>query len=347
MHENQKKPELYSIGRLSKTVSVSPDTLRYYDEIGLFAPAYTSEDTKYRYYVPEQASTLARIIELKEYGFSLGEIKEMLPYDEVSLIELYQKRYWKLTQDNRRNQEILNKLANKLKRCKEEKIMKSRVLIVDDAEFLRRMVRELLSKADFEIAGEAADGNEAIELYKTLSPDLVIMNIVMPERDGIWALQKIKEIDADANVVMLSALGRQKIVLEALISDAQNFVVKPFMPEVLINAITSALTGEKSLNRETLKLMRDKCANSTQILSQAEINEIISAGYNGKVPKDLMLKLKGNDANSDEKPDYGKPDAEELNSGKAEKEDEILGLLTKLVKGQEEVKELLLRLNEK
>jgi len=117
----------------------------------------------------------------------------------------------------------------------------SRVLIVDDAAFMRMMLKNILTKAGFEVAGEAANGNEAIERYKDLLPDLVTMDITMPEMDGLQALKSIKTIDPKAKVIMASAMGQQSMVIEAIQSGAVDFIVKPFNEERVIEAIKRAI----------------------------------------------------------------------------------------------------------
>lgn len=115
------------------------------------------------------------------------------------------------------------------------------VLIVDDAAFMRMMIKDILSKNGFEIAGEAANGAEAVEKYKELSPDLVTMDITMPEMDGIQALKAIKEIDSGAKVIMCSAMGQQSMVIDAIQSGAKDFIVKPFQADRVLDAINKVL----------------------------------------------------------------------------------------------------------
>ena len=108
-----------------------------------------------------------------------------------------------------------------------------RVLIVDDASFMRMSIKNMLANYDFEIVGEAENGVMAIEKYKELQPDIVTMDITMPEMDGLEALREIKKIDPGASVVMVSALGQ-----EAIIYGAKGFIVKPFKEEMLISALS-------------------------------------------------------------------------------------------------------------
>lgn len=105
--------------------------------------------------------------------------------------------------------------------------MSKRILIVDDTLFMRIKLRGLLEKWGYQVAGEAADGREAVEKFKELQPDLVLMDITMPEMDGISALKEIIAFDAKATVVMVSALGQESFVMEAIRSGARNYLVKP------------------------------------------------------------------------------------------------------------------------
>lgn len=116
-----------------------------------------------------------------------------------------------------------------------------KVLIVDDAAFMRMMIKEILTKNDFDVVGEAADGKAAIEQYKELKPDLVTMDITMPEMDGITALKEIKQIDAEAKIIMCSAMGQQAMVIDAIQAGAKDFIVKPFQADRVLEAINKTL----------------------------------------------------------------------------------------------------------
>jgi two-component system, chemotaxis family, chemotaxis protein CheY len=111
------------------------------------------------------------------------------------------------------------------------------VLICDDSAFMRTMVGDILRKADFEIIGEAETGIQAIEKYKQLRPDLVTMDIVMPEMGGIDAARAICQHDPNARIVMCSAIGQQALVVEAIQAGAKDFVVKPFQPARVLEAV--------------------------------------------------------------------------------------------------------------
>lgn len=115
------------------------------------------------------------------------------------------------------------------------------ILVVDDAAFMRMMIKEILTKNGFEVIGEANDGAEAIEKFRELKPDLITMDITMPEMDGIVALKEIKKEDPNAKIIMCSAMGQQAMVIDAIQAGAKDFIVKPFQAERVIEAITKAL----------------------------------------------------------------------------------------------------------
>lgn len=110
-------------------------------------------------------------------------------------------------------------------------------MIADDALFMRNMLREIFVKAGFQVVGEAANGVEAVERYHELRPDLVTMDIVMPLKSGIEALQQITREDPDARVVMCSALGQEALVIEAVQAGAKDFIVKPFKEERVLDVV--------------------------------------------------------------------------------------------------------------
>lgn len=119
--------------------------------------------------------------------------------------------------------------------------MANGILIVDDAAFMRMMIKDVLSKNGFVIAGEAENGAKAIEKFKELNPDLVIMDITMPEVDGIQAVKEIKKINGAAKVIMCSAMGQQAMVIEAIQAGAKDFIVKPFQAERIIEAVKKVI----------------------------------------------------------------------------------------------------------
>jgi two-component system, chemotaxis family, chemotaxis protein CheY len=117
----------------------------------------------------------------------------------------------------------------------------ARVLVVDDAAFMRKMVSDVLTKGGHEVVGEAGDGAEAIVRFQELKPEVMTLDITMPEKDGLAALKEIIELDPAARVVMCSALGQESKVLESIKLGAKDFVVKPFQADRVLEAVGKAL----------------------------------------------------------------------------------------------------------
>ena len=119
--------------------------------------------------------------------------------------------------------------------------MAKRILISDDAAFMRMMLKDILTKNGYEVVGEAENGLRAVDKYKELAPDLVLMDITMPEMNGIEAVRAIKEIDKDAKVIMCSAMGQQAMVVESIQAGAKDFIVKPFQADRIVEALRKVL----------------------------------------------------------------------------------------------------------
>ena len=119
--------------------------------------------------------------------------------------------------------------------------MSKNILIVDDAAFMRMMIKDILTKNGYQVVGEAENGARAIEKFKELNPDLVIMDITMPEVDGIQAVKEIKKIDGESKIIMCSAMGQQAMVIESIQAGARDFIVKPFQAERVVEAIKKVL----------------------------------------------------------------------------------------------------------
>ena len=113
----------------------------------------------------------------------------------------------------------------------------AKILIVDDAAFMRMMIKDILTKNGYNVVGEAENGAKGVEKYGELKPDLVLMDITMPEKDGIQALKEIRANDGNAKVIMCSAMGQQAMVIEAIQSGAKDFIVKPFQADRVIEAV--------------------------------------------------------------------------------------------------------------
>ncbi len=119
--------------------------------------------------------------------------------------------------------------------------MSSKIMIVDDAAFMRMMIKDTLKKNGYEDLIEASDGEIAVSQYKAETPDLVIMDITMPNKDGLQALKEIKEYDSSAKVVMCSAMGQESMVVEAIKLGAKDFIVKPFKQERILKTVSTVL----------------------------------------------------------------------------------------------------------
>jgi len=119
--------------------------------------------------------------------------------------------------------------------------MEKTILLVDDAAFMRMMIKDILTKNGFVVADEGQDGLQAVEKYAQLLPNLVIMDITMPNMDGIQALKEIKKLDSAAKVIMCSAMGQESMVVEAIRSGAIDFIVKPFQADRIIQTVRKAL----------------------------------------------------------------------------------------------------------
>ncbi|MDE6926444.1 MAG: response regulator [Acetatifactor sp.] len=115
--------------------------------------------------------------------------------------------------------------------------MAKNILVCDDAAFMRMMIKDILTKNGYNVAGEAENGAKAVEKYKELTPDLVLMDITMPEMDGIQALKEIRKLDANSKIIMCSAMGQQAMVIEAIQNGAKDFIVKPFQAERVLEAV--------------------------------------------------------------------------------------------------------------
>jgi two-component system chemotaxis response regulator CheY len=119
--------------------------------------------------------------------------------------------------------------------------MAKRILICDDAAFMRMMIKDILSKNGYEIAGEAENGAIAVDKYTETKPDLVMMDITMPELDGIGALKAIRSKDSGANIIMCSAMGQQAMVIESIQAGAKDFIVKPFQADRVLEAVRKVI----------------------------------------------------------------------------------------------------------
>ncbi|NLY88816.1 MAG: response regulator [Firmicutes bacterium] len=123
--------------------------------------------------------------------------------------------------------------------------MAHRIMLVDDAKVMRLMLTRIFEKAGYEIAGEASNGLEAVEKYKEIKPDLVMMDITMPEMSGIDAVKEIRKFDPDARIIMCTAMGQRPLVVEAITAGALNYIVKPFTPSKVLETVKEALRDKE------------------------------------------------------------------------------------------------------
>lgn len=122
--------------------------------------------------------------------------------------------------------------------------MGKKILIVDDASFMRLNLKNILEGAGYEVVGEANDGNEGVRLFKEIRPDLITMDITMPEKDGITAMKEILEIDPAARVLIISAMGQEAYIKKAIVGGARHFIVKPFKQDNVLKVIGRVLGDE-------------------------------------------------------------------------------------------------------
>ena len=117
----------------------------------------------------------------------------------------------------------------------------ARIMIVDDAEFMRMVIRDILVKQGHEVAAEVADGECAIQKYQEVKPDLVLMDIILPDMEGTKTLQKLLDLDPEAKVVMCSSLGQKAVVMESIKIGAKDFIVKPFEPDKVLEVVKKVI----------------------------------------------------------------------------------------------------------
>jgi DNA-binding NarL/FixJ family response regulator len=268
---------MYTIGELSKAVNLSVDAIRYYDEIGLVKPHHIDPVTRYRYYSADQINRIIEIMEWKQYGFSLDAIRELLQcHDPKRLLGIFEIKLQERVTERIQVERTIQLLNERILRLKEGPMNKRTVLIVDDSPFIRQFVEELLEKHGFKVMGASADGEQGMEMYREHKPDVVLLDIGLPGIDGVEVLGRIKALDSSARVVMCSARGNASNVLQCLKEGAADFVVKPFLPDALLDAVNGSLKREAArVQPDTLSLLQKQELPRDIILSQFMIRELV------------------------------------------------------------------------
>ncbi|CAG7630079.1 Protein-glutamate methylesterase/protein-glutamine glutaminase [Paenibacillus allorhizosphaerae] len=274
---------MYTIGEISKIVKTSVDALRYYDEISLLKPVHVEESNRYRYYSKEQVSQLLLIIELKQYGFSLDAIRELLHngayLDRQRLKLALSARVQQLEIEKNALEKTIasvNRRINEIERD-EKGISAKKILVVDDVVFMRQILGEILEKHGYFVV-TAENGQQAVDKFADEQPDIVIMDIKMPIMDGITATKKIKEIDKDAKIVALSAKGFLPVILEILEQGARDFVVKPFQEETILDALIRIYDVNVTFNEQTFQAIKKEFGEdntNNEPMSQEMISKVL------------------------------------------------------------------------
>lgn len=276
---------MYTIGEISKIVNITANTLRYYDEIGLLKPNLIKNSNKYRYYSEAQIKDLTFIMELKQYGFTLYEIKELMENkNNQKLKDMLEKKRTKLYKEIDRitnSTILLEKRISEIIKESDLKMNGRKILIVDDLEIGRIIIKNIIEEYGYTVVGEATNGEEAIIAYEELKPDLVIMDIIMPKMDGIDAAKIITEKHKDARIIMCSEMNNASIILESIKVGAIDFVSKPLSSLRLINAVVRSFDDNHNLDLKRIDYVSKMLKNGfekvdfNRPLKQEEIDTFI------------------------------------------------------------------------
>lgn len=276
---------MYTIGEISKIVNISANTLRYYDEIELLKPSFIENSNQYRYYSDAQIKDITFIMELKQFGFTLYEIKELIKNrNNEKLKDMLEKKRTKLYKEIERitnSTILLEKRISEIIKESDLKMNGGKILIVDDLEIGRIIIKNIIEKYGYTVVGEATNGEEAIVAYEELKPDLVIMDIIMPKMDGIDAAKIITEKHKNARIIMCSEMNNASIVLESIKVGATDFVSKPLSGLRLINAVVRSFDGNHNLDLKRIDYVSKMLKNAfekvdfNRPLKQEEIDTFI------------------------------------------------------------------------
>ena len=268
---------MYTIGEISKIVKISIDALRYYDEIGLLKPVYIDPSSRYRYYSKDQVKDFLAIIEWKKYGFSLDAIRELLDCSDTKrLEEVLLAKVQQLIIERSNLDRSIDLLQTRIHRLGVEAGMeKKTVLIIDDAPFMRKVLAEILEKHGLHVIGSAADGEAGVAMYADLKPDLIILDIGMPGIDGIEVLRRIRKMESSTDIIMCSAKGQIRTILECIVEGAGDFIVKPFQQESLLDALFGKNKRQYEFEMVACFMDNDHIDKITDSLSQDTINDLL------------------------------------------------------------------------
>lgn len=268
---------MYSVGEISKIVKISIDALRYYDEIGLLKPHYIDPSSRYRYYSEDQVKDFLAIIEWKKYGFSLDAIRELLDCSDAKRLEdILQAKVQQLLVERSNLDRSIDLLQARIQKLGVETALdKKTVLIIDDAPFMRKVLAEILEKHGLHVIGSAADGEEGVVAYINLKPDFVILDIGMPGMDGIEVLRRLRKMDGSANVIMCSAKGQVRTILESIKEGASDFIVKPFQQESMLDTLFNRNKRQYEFETVASIMDNDHIDKITDPLSQDTINDLL------------------------------------------------------------------------
>ncbi|MBD3920547.1 response regulator [Paenibacillus sp. PR3] len=280
---------MYKIGELSEMTGLQTDTIRYYEKIDLLKPSRVDPNNGYRYYSNDNAKRLFAIIEWKKYGFSLDTIRELMQCtDNERLREVFGHKLKQLDMERNQLDKTMRILQQRFNAMMEDSTMgRNRVLLIDDSAFMRMMQTDGLNKHGYEVVGEAEEGEAGIKQFETLSSDLVVIDIGLPDMDGVAVARTIREMDKGVHIVMCSARGHISQIVASLQAGADEFVVKPFQMETLVAAAErEQRDGYEESTMSALLADRRIAENVNHVLSQPVIDALLHVCREGFRPGD-------------------------------------------------------------